>query len=261
VGDRNEYNSLTLGGEVSVLVIFVTPEIRRKISSGLIAYANNSRSNFYYNYITLSSKQSKSREGIVSNFLQQVFAISNMDINKGYIAPQIIYSSPSKSKANIFIVFEGKLWQYDANKVNNKINTLLKRKNYTDLYMFKPGSSVKRLYTYKLENCHMRTDDEEVNEVLKEIHELLTPTNYIKSCRRVMTIDEAENIVNESHLFLSEANMADCENIRRHVNKLEFIKECIEYKVSNFYESIDDIDRIKNMYAIVCRDVDTYSRI
>ena len=107
----------------------------------------------------------------------------------------------------------------------------------------------------------MRTDDEEVNEVLKEIDDLLTPKNFMDSCRKVLTIDEVEDIVNESHTFLSEANMADCENIRRHVNKLEFIKECIEYKVSNFYEYIDDIDKVKNLYSIACRDIDTYSRI
>lgn len=250
------YVQYNRGADIAVIVFFVPRAIKKRVKDSVEKYyiQQTGSVHAFNNYTKLVFDTPKIASTNIDfacgQFLNSIFLISDLNLNQIYTNTiEKVTTVTSNKKAHMIMLYKGKAINYSPIKITNNTNALLAFNNYLDLTFFKKGLNLEKktnnLRIKLLEDVYTITDNEEVNNILREMREIFKAKNFMESANITKSLDDYKNYVDSINVSLSECGYTDINKIQHLINELYNIKNELKSK-----DAVDSKELIESINSI-----------
>lgn len=267
---------------LKVLTFFVEPGVKKNIKDKIDFYIKN-RDKSHYSYTNIfrillnkTKDSAYSLSLVCSQFVDNILKMCNIDVTgkpSNLVVPGD-FNKPTPGH-RLFILFDGKVKDYNPSSTKNKITKLLSSKLNPNGLITKPLSeAVKEIFSPKdfrdFEKFFVKTESEEANKILSEIMELLVPVAVLTEAKPLpvrfgksgnLFIDlprDLELEYQEAHRLLESYNESNIEGIKHQLARLFYINSIIEKKIKKMKKADKDYKDLIDLRARVINDFKKY---
>ena len=217
---KEYYSDYRYGDEYSdcaIVCFFVSIDTAEKMLSRMNYCYDNARNTIAnrlsYFFKDLSTKKGYSIENITSDMIDILLELVGLEKHtRGYWKVNYKY----------FTIFEGQSRYYSYKDTDAKIYSLLRKKSYRELKYLKESEVSRHLSHRLLESFDFKTDNPKINQLVKEVNDLLTPVAVDVEFRRESYESLLANY-EEAVEALSKCNENDIEMMKRKFIELLYI--------------------------------------
>lgn len=275
------YKTQVSGINIQVATFFVTKEIKKKLQDVVKWYIKNKDKTKYDNanlvrYVFKKKIDSANSLAMVcSQFVDNTLKMCNIDLtNKpsNLVAPSD-FEHPAPG-TRLFVLFKDKIEKFKPSIIRNKIKALLKMNSYDSLITLPTNEAVDAIFsTMLLESLMVNVDDPATNEHLREIRQILTPTNSIVEAKLLpirfnkkgdLYIDlpkKLEEEYQEAHRLLMSYNTDNLEGIKHQLARLFYLNAVLESRIRKSDSDNKQYKGYVDLRARVLNDFKKYIKI
>jgi hypothetical protein len=267
---------------LKVITFFVEPKVKEKLAKVIEYYKKNvdkttyAIKNIFKLVINKGEDTAYNLSIICSQFVDSVLKTVNLDLTgkpSNIVAPGDFEHTNSNPK--LFTVYDGSVAKYKPGVVKRKIGNLLSSKLFPDGLLVKPvDEAVSDIFKgFTLESFYAETKNKDVDEILCEIRDLLTPTAIIVEAKPLpVRFGKSGNLFielprdlemeyQESHRLLTAYSENNIEGIKHQLARLFYINSIIEKKISKMDKEDEDYKDLIDLRARVINDFKKYMKI
>lgn len=200
-----------------IVCFFVSKDIRDIMIDRMNYTFNNARNTIAlrlsYFYKDLESKKGYSLDFIVSDMIDILLELSGLEKHS-----RVIW----KIHYKYFSIFDGLAKTYNQKTIDSYILSLLHKKSFKVLNYLKESDISYHISQRTLECFEFKTDNENINQLLKEVDELLTPEAVDKNLKNE-TYESLLSQYEDSVKALASYGASDFESIKREILKMNYI--------------------------------------
>lgn len=260
-----------------VLTFFIDKDIKNKIDD-IINYFITKRDKTAYNFknffnILINKSKENDPENlymVCSQFVHTVLKLANINLidkPSNLVIPEDFRGLVNHPK--IFKVYEGLTREYNEKKVENLIHTLFQTSEISEIKYSEVMEEISKNY---IEGYFHTTENEEVNRILEEVQDLLTPENILVEKKAPISINKKGDLVievyksledeyQEAHRLLKSYNENNLEGIKHELARLYYVNCAIEKKIKKMDKADDNYKKFIDLRARVLNDFKKYFNI
>lgn len=267
---------------LKVLTFFIEPKVKEKLKKTIDFFIKNkdrthySLQNIGRIVLNKSSDSLYSLNMVCSQFVDSILKIVNIDLTgkpSNLVSPSDFEKSATNNK--LFTIFDDKIDKFKSGIIKKKVTSLLSSDLNPEGLIIKPlGEIVEEIFKNKnIEYVYTECKIEKVDNVLKEMRELLYPTNIIVEAKPLpirfgksgnMFIELPRNLemeYQESHRLLNTYSEKNIEGIKHQLARLFYINSIIEKRIKKMKKDDDEYKELIDLRARVINDFKKYMEI
>jgi hypothetical protein len=277
IENLDTYSDKSKDAIIQVLALFVDKATRDKLDYIIKDFiSNQSKTKYSFKNIwnILIGKEQNNPENlslVCSQFVDVVLKMANIKLTdkpSNLVIPQDFVEISNNPK--IYKIYEGKVLGYKEKDVEDLIYNLF---NLYQEYELKYINLTESFGTsFYLKDFYAITENESVNEILKQIRETLTPEAVIFERKSPFSFNDngdltinlsksLEQQYQESHKLLLGYTEENIEGIKSELARLFFINSVIEKKIKKMKKDDPDYKSLIDLRARVLNDFKKYFKI
>lgn len=260
-----------------VLALFVDKETKNKIDIVLKDFINKQEKSVYGfgNLFKILINKSNDNDPenlylVCSQFVDTVLKLANINlINKSsnLVIPEDFKELQGHPK--VFKVYEGLAKDYNEKKVEDLIYMLFQTTGVSEMKYSEVMEEISKNY---IEGYFHKTENEDVNRILEEVQDLLTPENILVEKKAPISINKKGDLVievyksledeyQEAHRLLKSYNENNLEGIKHELARLYYVNCAIEKKIKKMTKDDENYKKFIDLRARVLNDFKKYFTI
>ena len=238
-------------GNLHLLTLFVTPDIKKDIREGLATYMDN-QDNSKYSFDSILSVMNNKRVNrslsiyiMIAMFLDSIFRVSNVydkNSDKG-VSYNFLGKAKNKqdgSKRKIYIMYNGDLSGYKSNKIDKKVKWLLDNVDRIKMNFFDNNIIVPTQPDYYDFNTYINDfKNTSTNEsakflsLIEEMRKILTPTSFIQESTFDYSVEDIDLRFKIAIQLLDSYNETELEGIKKQCKELFILYNICSIVIKN----------------------------
>lgn len=255
--DSYKYNS----GTIRIIAFFVRKEIYTKLKDSMKNYMTLQDNSPYTfdNVFSLVSDvpklKGKSLSILCASYLDSMFKIAN-------VHDKLAGAKNPNANIHFYILYTGNPKGYKYKEVDKRVKVLQKNLDFKKLSFFEPDLVLDQIQYKLLENFNMKTSNDKVNAVLKQIQEMLTPNDAYLEAATTDVETEIQKIIDSSNL-LAIYGSTEVEAMKREVSNIYNAYNNIYYFIDKDHIAKEDprMNKIEQVLTKAETDIDTYCKV
>lgn len=260
-----------------VLALFVDKETKNKIDIVLRDFINKQEKSVYgfgnLFKILINKANDNDPENlylVCSQFVDTVLKLANINLtnkSSNLVIPEDFKELQKHPK--VFKVYEGLAKDYNEKKVEDLIYMLFQTTGVSEM---KYSEVMKEISNNFIEGYFHTTENEDVNNILKEVQDLLTPENILVEKKVPISINKKGDLViqlyksledeyQEAHRLLKSYGDNNLEGIKHELARLYYVNCAIEKKIKKMDKDDENYKKFIDLRARVLNDFKKYFNI
>lgn len=247
---------MDIGSTLSILVLalFIDKDVKKKMKEQLKYYEKNQTKTRYdggdFVNIVFNIKKKNANNSlnmVCSQFVDHILKTAGVDItnkSSNLVSPKML-SEVDPNSTNIYMMYKGTLEDYKPKNIDKQVKYLLNTLDFSKLSAMTSDNMRNRIAnTNKMIEAFMSvcTDNEEVNNVLREFRTYIAPSTMIEEFN-------IEDICDKNHRSLMTSSHSDLDNIAKLLYENRGLKLYMESnKIKNSEKLINVLETDFSMY-------------
>ena len=247
---------MDIGSTLSILVLalFIDKDVKKKMKEQLKYYEKNQTKTRYDGgdfvnivYNIKKKNANNSLNMVCSQFVDHILKTAGVDItnkSSNLVSPKML-SEVDPNSTNIYMMYKGTLEDYKPKNIDKQVKYLLNTLDFSKLSAMTSDNMRNRIAnTNKMIEAFMSvcTDNEEVNNVLREFRTYIAPSTMIEEFN-------IEDICDKNHRSLMTSSHSDLDNIAKLLYENRGLKLYMESnKIKNSEKLINVLETDFSMY-------------
>lgn len=170
---------------------------------------------------------------IVAQLIQLCVKIINIDFKNG--TNKDIYRMDNPNVYRLYIGLSKDFIPRNISNMTNIIESVFNQ--YNPKRIITESKVINNIFSYKIENLHIKTDNKKINSLLEEVMDMLSPTSAIVPERDDSGyLEIPENIkteVDKSYELLSTYNHNDIQGVKQELARLFYLNSVLEQQIKS----------------------------
>lgn len=180
--------------------------------------------------------------------------MNNVDLDNRLIIAQLIYlcikilnidfinkidrNMYKMDNPSLYKAYDGLSSDFNPVAVSNMINTV-RETLFSDYHkqMVTESEVVDKIFSYKIENLFIRTNNKKMNAILEEVMDMLTPTSGIVQDRinsgYLAVPEDIKKEVDDSYELLSSYDQSNIQGMKQELARLFYLNSILEIKIKS----------------------------
>jgi len=248
---------------IQVITFFVSSDVKKRIMDSLENYLkaqDNTAGDFdtIMNIVTNPPKVvHKDPHVLFGYFIDSIFRIADIYDQTG----SYFDKHKTSENAKLYIMYTGEVRRYKPGKVMKAIEELKKNENFKD-YNFLPGSITDHQFDYyDFETYRIKFENTNVQNIINEIREYLTPVAFFEETLPYQSYDEYLNRYNEIITILNQYNDNDEEGIKRALSDLRDLISLLEKEIKKMQKDHPEYERFTILLSDAKMNCEEYTKV